>query len=90
MPYSFVKNPNETNQEYLNSIPDYHPWKGIILQTHKRLEYIDPDYQIAQIKDKFGGLRYYFDTSFTDYADVRQDVMDAIVSYAEWRVMTLD
>jgi antirestriction protein ArdC len=58
-------------------------WKDIIDRTHEKLKYIDPDYKIAQIKEKFGGLRYYFDPSF-DYGSIQVDIMDDIVRAAEY------
>lgn len=36
-------------------------WKPLVIQLDKRLAEIDPDYTIAQIKEKFGGLRFYTD-----------------------------
>lgn len=35
-------------------------WSEIIMQCHKELKEVDENYTIAQIKEKFGGLRYYF------------------------------
>ena len=35
-------------------------WHGLIIELHERLNAIDPDYRIYQIKEKFGGLRFYF------------------------------
>ena len=58
-------------------------WKEIVDCTHEKLKYIDPDYKIAQIKEKFGGLRYYFDPSF-DYGSIQVDIMDDIVRAAEY------
>ena len=57
-------------------------WKDIIDRTHEKLKYIDPDYTIAQIKEKFGGLRYYFDAS-VEYGSVAYDIMNDIVKAAE-------
>ena len=37
-------------------------WHQLIVDTHAKLVELDPNYQIAQIKEKFGGLRYYYDT----------------------------
>ena len=37
-----------------------HPWFPIIEQTHQALEELIPGYTVLQIKQKFGGLRYYF------------------------------
>jgi len=63
-------------------------WNDIILHTHKMLSFINPDYKIAQIKEKFGTLRYYYDYNFPDDLDyedqrIRMDIMDAVVSYQE-------
>lgn len=58
-------------------------WKEIIRNTDEKLKYIDPEYKIAQIKEKFGGLRYYFDVSFESYDDVRREIMDDVVRAAE-------
>ena len=59
-------------------------WKEIIRNTDEKLKYIDPDYTIAQIKEKFGGLRYYYDQSFDSYDDIRREIMDDIVRAAEY------
>jgi len=34
-------------------------WNDIVYDLHKKLEAEKPDYQILQIKEKFGGLRLY-------------------------------
>lgn len=38
-------------------------WYDIVLQCHAELAKEDPDYMITQIKQKFGRLRYYIQTS---------------------------
>jgi len=58
-------------------------WKDIILSTHNKLKYIDSGYKISQIKQKFGGLRYYYDISFNSYDDIRREIMDDVVAAAE-------
>lgn len=58
-------------------------WKEIIRNTDEKLKYIDPDYTIAQIKEKFGGLRYYFDSSL-EYGSIAHEIMDDIVRAAEY------
>lgn len=55
-------------------------WARIILDADDMLAYIDPDYTILQIKQKFGSLRYYFATSKTG---VESDIMHAIARNAE-------
>ncbi len=55
-------------------------WKWIIEDTDRLLARLDPDYEIHQVKEKFGTLRYYYGT----VADREtREVMDAVVSEAE-------
>jgi hypothetical protein len=56
----YVKNNPLNNDYYVEQFKD-DPWYPIIKRTHERLTELIPGYNIAQIKDKFGGLRYYFD-----------------------------
>jgi len=35
-------------------------WLNLIIECDQILFHEDPDYQVLQIKEKFGGLRYYF------------------------------
>ncbi len=34
-------------------------WYQLVLDLHNKLIELDPDYQVCQVKSKFGGLRYY-------------------------------
>jgi hypothetical protein len=57
-------------------------WKTIINDTHRKLKYLDSNYKIAQIKEKFGGLRYYYDTSL-EYTNTVSQIMEDVVRAAE-------
>ena len=35
-------------------------WLAIIKDLHGKLENLAPDYTLLQVKEKFGGLRYYY------------------------------
>ncbi len=59
-------------------------WKDIVLKADKMLSFIDPDYKIMQIKEKFGTLRYYFGSNF-EYDSIEHDIMQAIERWAESR-----
>ena len=37
-------------------------WYPLIEECHTELKAVDPDYEILQIKEKFGGLRFYFES----------------------------
>jgi hypothetical protein len=59
-------------------------WKDIVLKADEMLSFIDPDYEIHQIKEKFGTLRYYYGSTVT-YGSVQSDIMRAIETWAESR-----
>lgn len=50
-------------------------WYQIIVDCDEELTQIDPHYQITQIKEKFGGLRYYFHPSQSDTSKAMQEVI---------------
>lgn len=41
-------------------------WYPLIIALDEELAAIEPDYGLCQVKEKFGGLRYYLNDSFTD------------------------
>lgn len=59
-------------------------WKNIVLEADEMLAYIDPNYEIHQIKEKYGTLRYYYGTTH-EYGTTEYKIMDAIVRAAEAR-----
>lgn len=38
-------------------------WEELIIKLDDDLSALDPDYTLSQVKEKFGGLRYYFTAS---------------------------
>lgn len=46
-----------TNDPCWSYIPD--GWVGIIERLHENLVLVAPEYRITQVKEKFGGLRFY-------------------------------
>jgi hypothetical protein len=55
-------------------------WKWIIEDADRILAKLDPEYEIHQVKEKFGTLRYYYGT-VADWET--QEVMDAVIDRAE-------
>jgi hypothetical protein len=55
-------------------------WQKIVEETDEMLAYVDPDYEINQVKEKFGTLRYYFSSNKTG---VEAKIMHAITAAAE-------
>ena len=68
------------NKQWIEAAPE--GWMNIVLKADRMLSFIDPDYEILQIKEKFGGLRYYFQTNKNG---TEWDIMMAITCYAEER-----
>lgn len=59
-------------------------WYSIIIDVDRRLCELDPIYSLHQVKEKFGGLRYYFEpTATTDHETLEK--MQQIVRDAEAR-----
>jgi hypothetical protein len=64
---------------YYSTIEVDEGWYRLVLDCDKELSEIDPKYDLFQVKEKFGGLRYYFQSSNPDV----RDKMDAIVAKYE-------
>lgn len=74
----FVKSNPLNNESYLEKSCQALPeWADILRETHAKLEELVPGYNIAQIKEKFGGLRYYIGMPDSWYDD-EVDEEDAI------------
>jgi hypothetical protein len=57
-------------------------WYQIVVDCDKELTAIDPDYQILQVKEKFGGLRYYM-TPCNDTTEKQRNKMYEVISKYE-------
>jgi hypothetical protein len=49
-------------------------WYSIIVRCDRDLARLDPNYEVHQVKQKYGGLRYYFSAS-TEDEEVRQAML---------------
>lgn len=54
-------------------------WHNLVIDLHHQLKALVPDYELQQIKEKFGGLRYY--TSFPN--SVQQEKSDKFYALVE-------
>lgn len=52
-------------------------WVPLVEETDRLLRAIDPDYKIIQVKEKFGGLRFYYSSALDG------PLMRGIVRHAE-------
>jgi len=51
-------------------------WWPLIEELHEEISEIDPDYRIYQVKQKLGGLRFYFSASNPLLSSTVQQVVD--------------
>ena len=58
-------------------------WIHLIAQLNTDISYIDPHYKIAQVKEKFGGLRYYVDLSIHQGQDTARHIIEVLINHAE-------
>jgi hypothetical protein len=63
-------------------------WDWILEDLNSKLEFLDPNYKVAQVKEKFGTLRFYFDTEATGE---KLKIMNDLVELAErWSSITCE
>lgn len=77
----YVKANPLNNDYYVNHWRD-NPWYDIVVEAHKELTALVPGYNISQLKDKFGRLRFYIDLPEDTPEDVKQKAK-AITAKAE-------
>lgn len=86
----FVKGNPLNNESYLAKCKESYPeWADILQEAHDKIVALDPGYNIVQIKDKFGGLRFYVHFS-GDLSDEQRTEAYNIVSEAESAAGLLD
>lgn len=52
--------PERSIEEWLNDVGP--GWRLLVSGLDRNLRDLDPDYKIGQVKEKFGGLRFYIDS----------------------------
>ena len=57
-------------------------WLPLVIKLNEDVTELDPTYVIDQIKEKFGGLRYYISFS-TDVSDYNKDRINQLIGIAE-------
>jgi len=64
-------------------------WYRILADTNRALRYLDPDYEVNQVKEKFGTLRYYFEPSGrvleSSDREIVWNIMNAVADHYESR-----
>lgn len=68
-------------QDLIRQIECGRGWLELIMACHYKLESLDPNYKILQIKEKYGNLRYYFSTNTDD--ETRRKMQNIAFDYEE-------
>ena len=55
-------------------------WGDLLMQADAFIALVDPDYKIIQIKEKLGGLRYYYKLSITPTDEVRTALQEGVTT----------
>jgi hypothetical protein len=58
-------------------------WYPIIVELDRQLAAIDPNYELRQVKEKFGGLRYYFRASDPKFGKAMRALVDEAETHCE-------
>lgn len=56
-------------------------WYGLVTDCDAELAAMDANYQLLQVKEKFGGLRYYFIPSADTTAEQRDAMYGVVAKY---------
>ena len=75
---------------YYQSIDVDEGWYQIVLDCDKELSAIDSDYIILQVKQKFGGLRYYFQPSDTNNGELYVKMNAVVLAYEKIASITCE
>lgn len=46
-------------------------WYDLLIDLNRQLAEIDPDYELHQVKEKFGGLRYYISSNTAQWEEMQ-------------------
>ena len=79
----FVKSNPDNNEHYISSFKG-DKWYPVLRATHDAIKRLAPDYNIAQIKDKFGGLRYYYDLPEGTPDEIATKVYNIVLRAEYW------
>ena len=81
---------NKFLPNYYKSVDVDEGWYQIVVDCDNLLTEIDPDYQIAQIKQKFGGLRYYFQPSDVNNGELYVKMNAVVLAYEKIASITCE
>lgn len=69
-------------------VPD--GWRDLVVELNEKLEEIYPEYTLHQVKEKFGGLRYYIDHVSIEDKEILDKMWAVIGDYENKSLETCD
>ena len=76
--------------EYSKSIDVDEGWYQLVIDCDRELTGVDPNYEIYQVKEKFGTLRYYTKPSNMDDKHTLMKIGEIISKYEELSAVTCE
>lgn len=71
---------NRFIKEYPTWISVGQGWHDLLVRLDRQLSAVQPDYEIVQVKEKFGGLRFYTTNVHPENMDTFRALIDAAES----------
>lgn len=57
-------------------------WADLVSDLVDDLEKVDPDFKVVQVKEKFGGLRFYLEGYSNNLSEKEQNIIDGLINSA--------
>lgn len=75
---------HQSQEKYIKEVKEHYPgWANLIDEINEYILEFDPNYEIRQIKEKFGGLRYYFSFSSNMKEISMAEISDKVLTLAD-------
>ena len=65
-------------------------WRNLVRMLNKELAEVAPNYELHQVKSKFGTLRYYIDLDFVEGDETQDKVYEIIDKYEQLSAHTCE
>ena len=76
--------------EYWKSIDVDEGWYQLVMDCDRDITLVDPNYEIYQVKEKFGTLRYYVKPSNQEDTETIKKIQEIVTRYEELSAVTCE
>lgn len=81
---------NRIEPDFTRTIDVDEGWYPLVVSLDAQLLLLDPDYKVFQIKEKFGGLRFYMKASKPENVEVYKKMQKLIRDYEQLSLKTCE